>query len=52
MQKVIIGPHGAAFNIIFSKQGLKLVELIPSDHLSKNVKKFQTYLILITKRLN
>ncbi len=43
--KVIIGPHGAAFsNIIFSKQGLKLVELIPSDHLSKKCEKISNLL--------
>ena len=43
--KIIIGPHGAAFsNIIFSKKGLKLVELIPSDHLSKKCEKISNLL--------
>ena len=35
---IIISPHGAALsNIIFSKAGMKLYEIIPKDHPSKNV---------------
>tara|TARA_B100001057_G_C22857583_1_gene953270 strand:- start:1067 stop:2173 length:1107 start_codon:yes stop_codon:yes gene_type:complete len=42
---IIIGPHGAAFsNIIFSKAGLNLIELIPDNHLSIKCKKISELL--------
>ncbi len=43
--KIIIGPHGAAFsNIIFSKRGLKLYEIIPKNHKSIKCKKISNLL--------
>ena len=57
--KIIIGPHGAAFsNIIFSKPGLKLIELIPKDHPSikcekiSNLLKFDYKKIKLDKEIN
>lgn len=42
---MIIGPHGAALsNIVFSKPGLKLVELIPKNHPSVKCKKISKIL--------
>jgi|APSaa5957512535_1039671.scaffolds.fasta_scaffold06546_4 hypothetical protein len=42
---IIIGPHGAAFsNIIFSKTGLDLIELIPDNHPSIKCKKISEIL--------
>jgi hypothetical protein len=50
--KIIIGPHGAAFtNIIFSKKGLKLVELIPKNHKSIKCKRFSEILNFNYKRV-
>tara|TARA_B100001057_G_scaffold258990_1_gene259176 strand:+ start:1546 stop:2655 length:1110 start_codon:yes stop_codon:yes gene_type:complete len=50
--KVIIGPHGAAFtNIIFSKPGLRLIELIPKNHGSLKCKKISKLLKFNYKRI-
>ncbi len=51
--KVILGPHGAAFsNLIFSSKGLKLFEIIPSDHLSLKCKRFSNFLKFDYRRFN
>ena len=57
--KIIIGPHGAAFsNIIFSKPGLRLIELIPKDHPSikcekiSNLLKFDYKKIKLNREIN
>ena len=51
--KVILGPHGAAFsNLIFSSKGLKLFEIIPSEHLSLKCKRFSNFLNFDYKRFN
>lgn len=43
--KIIIGPHGAAFsNIIFSKAGLKIVELMPYNHKTVKCEKISNIL--------
>ncbi len=43
--KIIIGPHGAAFsNVIFSKPGLKIIELIPKNHPSIKCEKISNLL--------
>tara|TARA_Y100000992_G_scaffold71966_1_gene45199 strand:+ start:3607 stop:4710 length:1104 start_codon:yes stop_codon:yes gene_type:complete len=50
--KIIIGPHGAAFsNIIFSKPGLKLIELMPKDHPSIKCEKISNLLKFDYKRI-
>jgi hypothetical protein len=50
--KIIIGPHGAAFtNIIFSKKGLRLVELIPKNHKSIKCRRFSKILNFDYKRV-
>ena len=51
--KIIIGPHGAAFtNIIFSKSGTNIVEIIPEDHPSKKCERISKILNLKYKRMN
>ena len=43
--KIIIGPHGAAFtNIIFSKVGLKIIELVPHNHKTVKCEKISNIL--------
>lgn len=50
--KIIIGPHGAAFsNIIFSKPGLKLIELIPEYHSSIKCEKISNLLKFDYKKI-
>ena len=50
--KIIIGPHGAAFsNIVFSNPGLKLIEIIPSDHPSKKCERICNILKINYTRL-
>jgi len=49
---IIIGPHGAAFsNIIFSKPGLNIIELIPNNHPSVKCKKISKILNFNYKRI-
>ena len=49
---IIIGPHGAAFtNIIFSKPGMKLIELIPKNHGSIKCEKISKILNFKYKRV-
>jgi len=49
---IIIGPHGAAFtNIIFSKPGLNLIELIPNTHPSVKCKKISKLLNFNYKKI-
>ena len=50
--KIIIGPHGAAFtNLIFSNPGLKLIEILPEDHLSIKCEKFSKILNFNLKKI-
>ena len=49
---IIVGPHGAAFsNIIFSKKGMNLIELIPNNHPSIKCKKISKILNLNYKKI-
>ena len=48
----IVGPHGAAFsNIVFSKAGMNLIELIPKNHPSIKCKKISKLLNLNYKKI-